>query len=85
MPLTQLNSLDSLSDITGKVSSAVSDAASSAASSAVNTVSTGVTGWFANYGGRLVMIVLGLLLIGAGVFSFDKTREIAVRAGELAA
>lgn len=35
---------------------------------------------------RGILIVLGLLLVGAGLFSFDKTRELVVsgakRAGE---
>lgn len=33
---------------------------------------------------KVVLIVLGLLFIAAGIFSFDKTRELVVSAGKKA-
>jgi hypothetical protein len=33
---------------------------------------------------KYVTIILGLLLIAAGIFSFDKTRELVVSAGKKA-
>lgn len=87
--LMSLPSLDDLSSIGDSLSSAASTAASaagSAASAAGSAVSTGVQK--ALFGGltlsQIVIIVLGLLLIAAGIFSFDKTRELVVSAGKAA-
>lgn len=59
-------------------SSLVSGAVSAATGGAANTIA----GYLAQYLGRAIAILLGLLLIAAGVFSFDRVQTIAVGAGK---
>lgn len=58
----------------------VSDALSSTISAATNGAASTVTGYVQQYLGRAVAIGLGLLLIAAGVFSFDKIQTVVVGA-----
>jgi hypothetical protein len=76
-----LTSLDSLSSIGDALGSAASSAAKTAASVATGGASDLVLGDKLTRG---VVIVLGLLLVAAGLFSFEKTREIVVQAGKTA-
>jgi hypothetical protein len=80
-PLSSLNSLDSISPVASTVSKAVS----SATSSAVNSATSGVSSWFAENGGRIIAIVLGLLLVAAGIFQFGKVQETLGAAARTAA
>lgn len=60
--------------------------AASAASAVASTAATVATGGLLGSGNltKYVMILLGLLLIAAGIFSFDKTRELVVSATKTA-
>ncbi len=61
-------------------------AASSAASAAGSAVSavTNADSFLSGKETQIVLIILGMLLIAAGIFSFDKTRELVVKAGKAA-
>lgn len=80
--MTPFSPLASLPDLPGLGTSA-SNAASSAAS-AVSTVAQKTL-----FGGltlsQVIIILVGLLLIGAGLFTMHGTREIIVNAGKTAA
>jgi hypothetical protein len=39
-------------------------------------------GWLGFNKTTIVMVIVGLLLIAAGIFSFDKTRELVVTTGK---
>lgn len=41
--------------------------------------------WLSTKYSQVVVVVLGLLLIAAGLFSFDKTREVIVSGAKTAA
>lgn len=58
----------------------VSDAVSGSISAATNGAASTITGYIGQYLGRAVAIGLGLLLIAAGVFSFDKVQTVVVGA-----
>ncbi len=67
------------------IGSAASSAASSTASAVANAAVTAATGGAVNSTSSLtkyVMIGLGVLFIAAGIFSFDKTRELVVSTGK---
>jgi hypothetical protein len=83
--MSTLPGLPNLPDLSGnetaqKVASKVSDTASAVASS-LNPTAKFLGGSIANF----VLIILGLLFIAAGIFSFDKTREVITKAGKAAA
>lgn len=84
MPLQALNPLKPLSDF-GQTIASVATAAGSAIASGAQ-MATGqkstpsITGFFASN----ILVILGLLLIVAGLFSFDKTRELVVSSGKAA-
>lgn len=75
--LTSLSSLSSLSNSASTAASAASTAASAASSAASFFGSRTLADW--------ILILLGLLLIAAGIFSFDKVRETIIEAGKTAA
>ncbi len=79
---SELPSLSDVGSAVSNASSAVASAATSAASSVAGTAATAIFGIPLT---NAVMIVVGLLLIAAGIFSFDKTRELIVKAGKAAA
>lgn len=74
-PLAPLTSIDA--STIGDIASAATSAASSAAGDAV---SAGSQFFFGVKLSNLIIILLGLLLIAAGIFSFDKTRELVMPA-----
>lgn len=73
-----LPSLDALQPLTDEATSVASTVAKAAANAAVPSF---LTGGLTNY----VFIGLGFLLIAAGIFSFDKTRELVVDAAKTGA
>ena len=73
--MSTLPTLPNLPALTEAASSAAS-AVSSAADAVQNADS-----FLASKETSIVMILLGILLIAAGIFSFDKTREVIVGAG----
>jgi len=82
VPLQPLDSLDSLENLGSQAAST----AGSAASAAVNVATGGLVGSGPIPGPtQIVMIILGLIFIVAGLFSFDKTRDLVVKAGKAAA
>lgn len=81
-PLPTLDSLPTLDQL-GQAASAVSDAVSSAASGAASDGLTSLR--FASSPTRIVMSILGLLLIAAGIFGFDRTREVITKSAAAAA
>ena len=80
---------DNLTDISGlKVLQALNPLSSQTwATGATATAASALTGpsWLASNLAKVTVIGLGLLLIAAGIFSFDKTRDIVVSAGKTAA
>lgn len=80
-----LSSLSSLTDITGQSSSTPATSSTPAAS----TSTTAGPSWLSGSLSQVALILLGLLLIAAGIFSFDKTKELVVsgakKGAELAA
>jgi len=80
--MTSLAPLNALEDLTSRAS-AVASSATSAASSAVSNAGamlptpSNLT--------KAVMIILGLLLVAAGIFSFDKTKTFVVNAAKAGA
>lgn len=74
--LVGLASLTTIASSAGDAASAVVDAAASATGAAADAVGQPLT--------KYVVIAVGLLLIAAGIFSFDKTRELIVQAGKTA-
>ncbi len=76
--LPPLPSLPGFSDLTDTATKA-----GAAAASAVDAVQN-VGNFLDTKTSSIVMIVLGLLLIAAGIFSFDKTRELIVKGGKAA-
>lgn len=73
MPLSDLSSLSSLADISG-----ASGSTQAAPAPAVSSGPAWLTGALAQY----VAILLGLILIGAGLFSFRPVRETVVKIGK---
>jgi LPXTG-motif cell wall-anchored protein len=67
------------------IADAASSAATSVAQSAAQAADQATLGIFTGNTTKYVMIILGLLLIAAGIFSFDKTRELIVQGGKAAA
>lgn len=76
--MTSLAPLSAI-DPFGSTAKAVTSAASAVSTAAQKTLFGGVTL------SQAIVILLGLLLIGAGLFSMQKTREIIVQAGKTAA
>lgn len=76
--LTQLSPLSPLSSL----GSAAVDAATAAATGGASTVASAL---LPSWSGRAVVIILGLLLIAAGIFSFDSTRKLVVEGTKAAA
>lgn len=75
--------LDTLSMLSGIGSAASAVASPASAASSVASALTG-SGTGSTKLTQAVMIGLGLLFIAAGIFSFDKTREILVAGGKTA-
>jgi hypothetical protein len=72
VPLTELNPLLSLNPLT-----AVSDAGNAAASAAASAALSAVTpAWLTGNAAKYTVILLGMLFVAAGLFSFDKSREV---------
>jgi hypothetical protein len=82
MPLANLPSLSELTSIAGPVGTVVGAAAQTAANAVTGDSSSSV---LPSWGGRAVVIILGLLLIAAGIFSFDSTRKLVVEGTKTAA
>lgn len=81
-PLSSLSSIDTaISAVSPEAGAVIAGANAGAAVSGAPTSG----GLFGVTLGRVVIILLGLLLIAAGIFSFDKTRELVVEAGRTAA
>lgn len=80
--------LSGLSDLSGALSGA-STTAASAATTAASTVAASTPSWLTGSLAQITLIILGLLLIAAGIFSFDKTKELVIsgakKGAELAA
>lgn len=78
MAITDINgALDSIGGAFDTAVAAINNAPATAAKlNPVAAVSSSIT----NY----VIIILGLLLVAAGIFSFDKTREIVVNTAKAA-
>jgi predicted transporter len=77
-----LASLDPLNPTVQAAASSVSNAASSVSSSLSTAAQKFVFGGLTL--SQVVIIIVGLLLIGAGLFSLRGTREIIVQAGKTA-
>lgn len=73
-PLSSLNPLTPLSSDT------ISTLENATGATIAGAAASGASAWL----GRGIIIVVGLILIAAGVFSFDKTREVLVSAGKTA-
>lgn len=80
MPLDNLTSLSALGSGAG---AALADN-TPATSTSPATATTSGPAWLGGKLAQVSFIVLGLLLIAAGIFSFDKTREVIVKAGKTA-
>lgn len=81
-----LNTLDALNTLRSlDPAAAVGNAAVGAASAVAGAVSGSGTNSGPSYISRIVIIILGLMLIAAGIFSFDKTRELVVEGAKAAA
>lgn len=78
-PFSPLASLPNLSDAASAVETGASKAAAAVLTGGASVGLGGLTL------SGVVIIVLGLLLIGAGLFSMQKTREIIVQTGKAAA
>ena len=72
--LPALNSLPSFSDSSTSLGTTVAIVAASTAADAVLPGSGFLLGGLPLT--RIILVVLGLLLFAAGIFSFEKTREI---------
>ena len=79
--LSPLPNLPALAPFQAAADSAVSTAASVAGSAATSVEKTVLGGYTIT---QWVMIVLGMLLIAAGIFQFDKARAVIVKAGKAA-
>lgn len=79
-----LNSLAPLAAIGTQAQSDISKSASAVSSNAANIATGGLWSLSTLSPTRIVMVILGLLLIAAGIFSFDKTRELVVEGAKVA-
>lgn len=78
-----LPSMPSLGQMTGLAPSAVTQAVQTAVNPA--TTGTSTPGLASNSLTQYVMIIVGLLFIAAGIFTFDKTKNFIVNSGKAAA
>jgi hypothetical protein len=80
MPLTNFNPLSALMNVSP-------DPVDNPANLPANQAAASSSGpsWLSGSLAQISIIVLGLLLIAAGIFSFDKTREIIVAGTKTAA
>lgn len=76
--------LSPLSDISGALQS-IGILQSNAPVEAMVTGQAAPPDWLTGKLAQVSLILLGLLLIGAGLFSFDKTREMIVTGAKAAA
>lgn len=81
MPLPELNSLPTLGDF----GQAAKDAATAAAKAAATGALPGTGLIFGFSAGNIVIIILGLLLIAAGIFSIKEVKETAGTVAKVAA
>lgn len=81
-PLTPLTALGALPSLSPETQQSMSDAASSAASTVASVVTGGVSGLFTV---KNIMVLIGILLIAAGVFSFEKTKDVILTTAKGAA
>lgn len=87
-----LNPLKVLTDITGiGAGQAGTAAGTKVGQDPVGSIGSGVSSGISvgNFIGsisltQIIMVILGLLLIAAGIFSFDKTRELVVQGAKTA-
>lgn len=76
-PLSPLSALSNLSPL--------GNSAPSTSQPMAAAPDTSGPSWLSGSLAQISVILLGLLLIAAGIFSFDKTREIVVQATKTAA
>lgn len=85
MALDSLSPLNPLSSVSGPIATAVTGAVSDAVSGAVSNATSGITDWFSAHLGQIVCILLGLMLVAAGIFQFDKVQQTVGYAARAAA
>lgn len=78
-PLSALDSISSSGSMAADAGSAVASAASAVSTSAQKFIFGGLTL------SQVIIILLGLMLIGAGLFSMQGTRAIILKTGKAAA
>lgn len=76
MALAELNPVDVISWGASKAKGAIDNAIKNVGAPATDTPPQKDVPWYLS--SSLIMVILGLLLVAAGIFSFDKTRELVV-------